>query len=196
MFRLPAPYQHGRYVMPVLPALLIYAAGGLLHLVEIGKHTPQGRVATRSLALSAVMAFPAFLWIGAGAYANDVRIINTEMVETAKWVRDNVPENELFAVHDIGALGYYAPREILDLAGLVTPELVPFIRDRERLMQYMCEQDAKWLMVLPDQRPADANDPRLSLTYESPYNFANLAQGNSPEPWKMRVYQLDCNVGG
>ena len=108
--RLPANYQHGRYVMPVLPPLLLYAAGGMLYLVERNRKTALARIATRTLALSAAVGFPAFVWLGgSAAYSNDVRIINTEMVETSKWVEVNVPQDELFAVHDIGALGYYAP---------------------------------------------------------------------------------------
>jgi hypothetical protein len=190
--RLPAPYQHGRYIMPVLPPLMLYGIGGLLALVHLGRGSAAGRVVTRSLAISTAFAFPGFLWIGAGAYADDVQIINTEMVETAKWVKDNVPEEDLFAVHDIGALGYYAPRPILDLAGLVSPELVPIITDYPALMETICAKNARWLMVLPNQRPVTADDPRLRLVYESPYNFADQARGSSPEPWKMRVYAVEC----
>jgi hypothetical protein len=156
------------------------------------RHSAVGRIASRTLALSTAAAFPAFVWLGGGAYANDVRIINTEMVETAQWVDENVPQDELFAVHDIGALGYYAPREILDLAGLVSPEVVPIIRDHDALMTLICERDARWLMVLPDQRPVPADDARLEVIYESPYDFAAEAYGASDEAWKMRVYAVDC----
>ena len=82
-----------------------------------------------------------------------------------------MPEDELLAVHDIGALGYYAPREILDLAGLVSPEVVPFIRDYEALMAHICEQEARWLMVLPDQRPVPADDARLETGLRVPLQF-------------------------
>lgn len=193
VLRLPVSYQHGRYVMPALPPLLVVGAGGLLLLVRWGRRTAIQRVLTRTLALSAALAFPAFLWIGSNAYANDVRLINTEMVATAKWLADNIPADELLAVHDIGAVGYYAPREILDLAGLVSPEVVPIIRDHAALMALICERDARWLMVLPDQRPAPADDPRLQIAYESPYNFAAAAYGsNASEVWKMRVYAVQC----
>lgn len=194
--RLPAPFQHGRYVMPILPPLLLYAVGGMIVLVQRYHHTPLQRVLVRTLALSAALAFPSFLWIGAGAYANDVRIINTEMVETAKWVRDNIPTTDRFAVHDIGALGYYAPRDILDLAGLVSPELVPIINNYPAQMDLLCSRGIQWLMVLPDQRPAPADDSRLRIAYESPYDFADEARGHPTEAWKMRVYAVDCTPAG
>ncbi|MBZ0310485.1 MAG: hypothetical protein K8I82_30770, partial [Anaerolineae bacterium] len=191
--RLPAPYQHGRYVMPALPPLLLYMAGGLLEMVQRFKFSMLGRVLTRTLALGTALVLPGFLWIGGQAYANDVRIINTEMVETVRWVRANVPPTDVFAVHDIGALGYFAPRPIIDTAGLVTPDIVPLLLDGEKMMAFICEKNAKWLMVLPDQRLVPASDPRLSLAYESPYDFADRARGGADEAWKMRVYRLSCH---
>ena len=159
--RLPAPYQHGRYVMPVLPHMLLYGVGGTLLIVRAGRRKPWQRVLSRTLALTALLTMPAFLVIGARQYGRDVRIINTEMVDTAHWIEENLDPGDLLAVHDIGAVGYYAPRPILDLAGLVSPEVVPIIRDHEALMQLMCERGAVYLMVLPDQRPALPDDARL-----------------------------------
>lgn len=194
VIQLPAPYQHGRYVIPILPAVLIYAAGGMYILADRAKDRTLPRIASRVLALSALLAIPGFIYIGGEAYGKDVRIINTEMVKTAKWVQDNIPPEELLVVHDIGAIGYFAPREIIDIAGLVSPEIVPIIRDPEALMKMMCEREAKWLMVLPDQRPAEADDPRLELVFDTnePYVFEAGGEGN------MMVYRLhfeeDCSA--
>lgn len=189
VFRLPAPYQHGRYVMPIIPPILLYAPGGMFIMAEVAKNQMVPRVLTRTLALSAILAVPGFMVLGGQAYGRDVRIINTEMVQTAKWVADNVPPEELLAVHDIGAVGYYAPRDVLDLAGLVSPEVVPIIRDPEALMELICERNAQWLMVLPEQRPAEEDDPRLELAYETgePYILDLGGEGN------MTVYRLHYN---
>jgi hypothetical protein len=165
--RLPANYQHGRYVMPILPHLLLYGVGGTLVLLKNARRRPARRVVTRSLALSALLVTVGFWGIGARQYGQDVRIINTEMVATAKWVRANLPPDSLLAVHDIGALGYFAPRPIFDLAGLVSPEVVPIIRNRPALMQMMCERSVRYLMVLPNQRPTSATDPRLGTAWET-----------------------------
>ncbi len=194
VLRLPAPYQHGRYAMPTLPPMLIFAVGGILVLLQAGKNTMPGRVASRTLFLSAVLAVPAFWWIGGKAYGSDVRIINTEMVKTAKWIADSgIPTDELLAVHDIGAVGYYAPRDIFDLAGLITPDIVPIIRDHEALMIEMCQRDVKWLMVLPEQRPASEDDPRLGgearYSTNEPYIIDAGGEGN------MKVYHLDFSNG-
>jgi hypothetical protein len=43
-----------------------------------------------------------------------------------EWVRLHTRENSVLAVKDIGYIGYYSQRKILDLAGLVSPECIPF----------------------------------------------------------------------
>ncbi|NDJ77192.1 MAG: hypothetical protein GYB65_13130 [Chloroflexi bacterium] len=200
--RLPAPYQHGRYVIPILPHIVLYGVGGTLLIVKAGQRTPLRRVLSRSLALSTLLIMVPFWVIGARAYGRDVRIINTEMVKTAKWIRDNpelVPEDELLAVHDIGAVGYYAPRPILDLAGLVSPEVVPIILDHEALMGLLRVRCARYLMVLPDQLPAEPDDHRLGpVEYDAAQN-KNVAQPLfiTNEPYapdagggNMAIYQL------
>ncbi len=190
--RLPANYQHGRYVIPLLPVLILYGVGGTLLLVQVGRRTLAGRVLTRSLALSVMLVTVGFWWIGARQYADDVRIINTEMVATAKWVGVNLPEDELLAVHDIGAVGYFAPRPILDLAGLVSPEVVPVFRDGEALMRLMCERQVRYLMVLPDQRPVAEDDTRLGPApiFRTHAPYAPAAGGGN-----MAVYEMHWTQG-
>ncbi|MBN1201182.1 MAG: hypothetical protein JXJ20_04935 [Anaerolineae bacterium] len=185
--RLPAPYQHGRYMIPILPYVWLYGVGGTLTIVQPGRSSLIKRVFSRSLGLSAALITLAFWWIGAQQYGRDVRIINTEMVDTAHWVKDNLPPEDLLAVHDIGALGYYAPRPILDLAGLVSPEVVPIIRDHEAIMQLMCERGARYLMVLPDQRPAVESDQRLG---SEPIFITNAPYAPAAGSGNMAIYEL------
>jgi hypothetical protein len=193
VLRLPANYQHGRYVMPILPPLLLFSVGGMLLLLAVSKKNMLGRVLTRTLALSAIGGMLGFWVIGGRGYGNDVKIINTEMVKSAKWIDENVPRDELLAVHDIGAVGYFAPRDILDLAGLVSPEIVPLLGDDEALVQKMCEENAQWLMVFPDQLPfPDEDDPRLEEVFSTDEPFTLEAGGSG----NMTVFRVqfgdDC----
>ena len=54
----------------------------------------------------------AFIFLGAHSYAEDVAVIESEMVVTAKWVAENLPPDALIAAHDIGALGYFDDHRI------------------------------------------------------------------------------------
>ncbi len=194
--RLPANYQHGRYVIPALPPLVLYGVAGTLMIVRGSRRTMARRVLSRSLAVSVAALFGVFWVVGAQAYGRDVRIIQSEMVATAKWVEANIPPDVTLAAHDIGALGYYAPHPLVDLAGLVTPDVVPIIRDDAALMDLMCTRDARYLVALPSQIPADPDDPRLGdapvFVTDAPYARAE-GQGN------MAVYALHwpaaCGAG-
>ncbi|HEX2697528.1 MAG TPA: hypothetical protein VHM28_07435, partial [Anaerolineales bacterium] len=125
ILRLPA-YQHGRYLMPAMPIFFLF---GLLAYLEFqksvlfGKNHWRVQVAWQS-ALFALSLL--FIVLGARSYGEDVGLIESEMVVTAKWVAANLPPGAVIAAHDIGALGYFDKHELIDLAGLVSPEVIPF----------------------------------------------------------------------
>jgi hypothetical protein len=152
ILRLPA-YQHGRYLMPAMPVFFLF---GLLAFVEFqGSSLLAGnrwRV-QRVWALSLLAVTIGFVGLGAQAYAQDVGLIESEMVVTAKWVSRNLPPNAVVAAHDIGALGYFDNHKLIDLAGLVSPEVIPFIRDEARLSDFLTQQHANYLVAFPSFYP-------------------------------------------
>jgi hypothetical protein len=147
--RLPA-YQHGRYIIPALPILYLWGVSGFGEYVTSSKANK--RIVFLWQSLVAVLCV-VFAFFGARQNAHDVYWIESEMVETAKWVQQNVPSDALLAVHDIGALGYYVPNPIVDLAGLITPDVVPFIRDEARLETYLAETSSDYLIVFRNDYP-------------------------------------------
>jgi hypothetical protein len=151
-WRLPAYYQHGRYVIPALPTLYIVGVGGTVLLWRDFRRPGVPRILVRTAAITAGLVFAAFWIIGIGVFAREVDMINSDMVRAANWLANNVPPEQLLAVHDIGAVGYFAPRPVLDLAGLVSPEVIPIILDANALYDLMVAKDVRWLMVLPPQR--------------------------------------------
>ena len=131
--RLPVTYQHGRYIMPVIPAFCLLGLVGMCELVEILTRHNWGRIIRAAWQISAIAILLAFWFLGLQAYAMDVAVIESEMVRTAQWVEGNTEADSLVAAHDIGALGYFGDRQLIDLAGLVSPEVIPFIRDEGQL---------------------------------------------------------------
>jgi hypothetical protein len=82
-----------------------------------------------------------------------VALIETEMVVTAKWVAANLPPDALIAAHDIGALGFFDEHALIDLAGLISPDVIPFIRDEPQLTNYLNQQGADYLIAFPGFYP-------------------------------------------
>jgi len=94
-----------------------------------------------------------FWVLGTYSYAKDVTYIDNEMVTTAHWVAENVPSGTLIAAHDIGAMGYFGRHDLVDLAGLITPQVIPFIRDESKLSSYLDQRGVNYLVVFPDWYP-------------------------------------------
>ena len=151
--RLPVTYQHGRYAIPMMPAYFICGLIGTLSSIRLNSPNLYRRVVSRSLVIAGGMVLFSFWFLGARAYARDVAIIESEMVNTARWVAANIERNSVIAAHDIGALGYFTQHRLVDLAGLVSPEIIPFIRDEERLAEYLDEQKVDYLVTFPGWYP-------------------------------------------
>jgi hypothetical protein len=139
--------------MPAMPILFLL---GLLAVVEFSASKTFGRYhwlaeTFWNVSLTAVTLL--FIVLGARSYALDVALIEGEMVTTAKWAAANLPPDALLAVHDIGALGYFDNHALIDLAGLVSPEVIPFIRDESQLAAHLDATNANYLIAFPDFYP-------------------------------------------
>lgn len=152
--RLPLVYQHGRYLIPLIP---IYYLVGLIGIQEIrisGKYESikkyfSARVWIPAIILCALV-FDVF---GEMALIGDIKTINSLMVEPALWVHDHTDENAIVAVHDIGAMGYYGGRRLIDLAGLIQPELISMIRNEYEIQAYLLKGKADYLVSFTDWYP-------------------------------------------
>ena len=157
-WRLPVTYQHGRYVMPVIPVYCLFGIAGLVSLLEIKIEGRWGRIFKRAWVVAAGIILVAFWILGGRAYAMDVGVIESEMVDAATWIADNIEQDALIAAHDIGALGFFANRNLIDLAGLVSPEVIPYIRDETALRNHLNEKGADYLMTFPGWYSTLASD--------------------------------------
>lgn len=146
--RLPVTYQYGRYLIPAMPVFFIIGLIGSYQMVGRLRLSRVGWLWARVGILSAAAVWLAFGWIGAGRYSQDVAIVEQEMVAPARWIAAHTSEDVLIAAHDIGAAGYFSQRQLLDLAGLISPQVIPFMRDEARLARYLDQEAVDYLVVL------------------------------------------------
>lgn len=181
--RLPV-YQHGRYLMPAMPIFFLF---GLLAFAEFDKSKLFDRYHWIGQTLwrgSITMLTFGFIFLGANSYAQDVTIIESEMVVTAKWVSENLPPTAIIAAHDIGALGYFDTHQIIDLAGLISPEVIPFIRDEPQLAIFLNESNANYLIAFPDFYPQLTASAEIVFVSGSPTTVALGEQNMTIYLWK------------
>ena len=141
---LPAIYHHGRYLMPLIPFVVIYGVEGLSKLLE--------KLPVKSLLRPAVWltlgAMIFVLWVnGASTFALQTELLNDSHMQAAHWVDANTPMDAIIATHDIGIVGYITQRQIVDLAGLVTPEVIPIMGDQSKLAEYVRKRHVTYLVV-------------------------------------------------
>ncbi len=169
-WRLPVTYQHGRYAMPTVGIFLVWGLLGLWRLTTTPGSPRPARLAVLGWQMG-VYLLALLFWIRGGqAYARDVAFIESEMVATARWVNANLPPQALIAAHDIGALGYFDSHPLIDLAGLISPEVIPFLRDEARLAEYLNEHNVDYVIAFPDWYTSLLADREIIFTTGAPYS--------------------------
>jgi hypothetical protein len=164
-----------------MPAMPIFFLFGLLAFAKFdaGKMFARyhwiGQTIWRA---SIVMLSFAFIFLGAQSYANDVAVIESEMVVTARWVSANLPPDALIAAHDIGALGYFDSHELIDLAGLISPEVIPFIRDETQIAEHLDQSGAGYLIAFPGFYPLLTENAETIFVTNSPISPAIFNEEN------------------
>ncbi len=95
------------------------------------------------------------------AYQESEKRVN---IRIGEWLRENTDPQDVVAVPDIGAIGYVSQREILDLNGLVTPELIPYKRDKN-INAFLEQNPPQYIISIdPDPEWLEKNGPNLSLS--------------------------------
>jgi hypothetical protein len=168
VLRLPA-YQHGRYIMPAIPIYCFIGLIGFFRAFQYPVRTHGVRLTKSAWAMTIGLFCLGFWLMGARYYVDDVRFIESEMVDTANWVAKNIPPDKLLAVHDIGAMGYFGNHNMVDLAGLISPDVIPFIRDDERIAVYLDEKHVDYLVAFPDWYTSLTSDLLPVFTTGAPY---------------------------
>lgn len=160
----PLIWHHGRYTMPLLPFQMITAAAGLLWLWQ---HLPQ----LPRLFWGAFVAL--FLFAGvrqipdwAAMLGYNVREIEDVDVKMGEWLAANIPPDAVIGIDDIGAIMFLGPRPIVDLNGLVSPEMWPIIdlqADKETAtMRLLAANNVHYLAIFPKWHTLLVSDPRIA----------------------------------
>ena len=61
-------------------------------------------------------------------------------------MRENTPEDAVFAIHDAGALRFFSERRVIDLAGLISPEITHGGMSTLEKVQYLRDQGCNYFV--------------------------------------------------
>jgi hypothetical protein len=148
LFALPAFYgfiapcisgYYMRYTTPLVPVMMFFGAAGAGYLERLiprwikktGKVSrevsPQPGLVTALMAEGSLLALVPLALFWAPFYGQSVADIENMQVRIAGWLAHNTPAGSILALNDIGAIGYLTESEVIDLGGLITPEIQPLI---------------------------------------------------------------------
>jgi len=131
-------------------------------------------------------------WQVATEYAWNVRNIEKTQVRIGRWLADETPPDAVVATNDIGAIGFFGDRRVIDMVGLVSPDVLERLRrtrDREAaLLAFFREDRPDYLVIFDDWYPGiakrtDLHEELLRVSIEN-----NLTCG-SPATREMTVYR-------
>ena len=210
-YKLPYAHRFGRYMMPVIPFFILASAFGYREIFfAIGKYMKGKAV---YLVLSVVI-FGAMLILNAvnfkptsASYSEECKYINDRQVTAALWLRNNTKPEDIIATHDVGAIGFYSERKIIDIAGLITPELINKINTKDYsnfLSNYLKEKNVSYLAILREWYRISNDNPLMTTFGKLPpeimeiYRFVpgkTIILSNEMKSMLMYIEQL-ASAGG
>lgn len=173
LYRITLPYlsliNNARYLVPIFDLLMVAAIGGLAIIMErVIKHNLKvERALSIELLVGVVLILLLIIPITesylyqADFYGNSVKNINEQQVVIGKWLYENTPEDAVLAIHDAGAIRFFSNRTVIDLAGLVSPDIIHGNMSSLQILIYLrdhgCEYFVffnelmhRWLQLMPD----------------------------------------------
>lgn len=157
----------GRYYFPLLPLVVIFGLLALEPLMRLpgprlaGRNLPAGALVIAALLIPQVH----LLASGPARYVQTVANVEDSDVRAALWLRERLPEEALLAVQDVGALKFFLPNSVIDLAGLISPEVVPILRRddgvywEKHLLEFLEQRRPDYLVVFSSSYPMLTSSP-------------------------------------
>jgi hypothetical protein len=176
------------YQLPILLVLNLFFGLGIIKIVEILNRyiKPHNLSLGISVLFTSVLVFvlakPTFNAML--TYQGDAR--GESYTALSRWFYEHTNSSESIAFIEIGYLGYYTDNRIIDLAGLVLPDVVPHIAEGDFAWSFW-QYKPDYYVYLPDFDWALAGiraDPRFNQQYQP------VATLRGPRETNFIIYEL------
>lgn len=155
--KLPFSHRFGRYLLPVMPFYILIAVAGLKTVLDFieTKISKRSSILTNAIfilySLTAIYLFASDTISITKDYSFICKYHNDRHVAAGKWINENTIESDVIAAHDIGAIAFYGERKIIDMAGLITPELISHLQEKNYaayVNDYLSKQKVDYIVTI------------------------------------------------
>ncbi|MBN2228207.1 MAG: glycosyltransferase family 39 protein [Candidatus Thorarchaeota archaeon] len=162
LYRLSTPYaaliNNNRYLLPVFDLFLIAAIASaaiffrlvFIAIIQIRDDVTLNTIGVLMIAFLIIVPLIPSYSNQAIFYGKAAGNINDMQVEIGKWLADNTPPDAVFATHDAGALRFFSNRTMIDLAGLVSPDIIHGNMTDYYRMKYLYEHGCNYIVFFPE----------------------------------------------
>jgi len=149
--------HHGRYLIPLIPFINIVAIYILQKIFEYLKQKEFRKynlIRKASIALILIVSINSAV-LFAGVLGWNVQNINEQQGNIAVWLKNNLPDEKAFGMNDIGIITFTTKKYVVDMAGLVSPEVFKFQKmsyeeGTKALFAYLKEKGVNYIIIYPD----------------------------------------------
>jgi hypothetical protein len=158
------------YYAPLMPAFVVLVAEGAVSVVRgLGRlGVPRLAVTGATGLLLITLLAPLFLGVFLTGWQLDPRM--DVYREISQWLEENTPSQASVGMLEVGIVGYYAQRSVVDFAGLIQPEVA-----RQLTTAGSYEESTAWAIQ----------------TYQPDYVVLHRGAGYSPakKDWFKETYR-------
>lgn len=189
-----------RYLLVGLPPVILLAF--MLLESEGNQFRSMYRIKGRFILVSAMIVLQLFLtWKVTLPHVESFKPTIASLKKIAKILNDETPSESSVAVGDVGIIGFYGGRYLIDLEGLVTHEMIPFrvgrtLDDLVLSGRYLKMRKADYLLD-KSQNP----NRMLSVSYPQ-YSIIDIEQvpgglvDSASENWYYTLYKIEYSNEG
>lgn len=148
--------HHGRYLIPLIPFINIVSIDILQksgrYLQE--KYSKFSKVAFEITPVLLIFFSVTGTIIFALALGWNVENINDQQVKIAHWINRNLQDETALGMNDIGAITFITKKRIVDMEGLVTPEIFKLRKLRldesnKALLRLLKQNNVNYIIIYP-----------------------------------------------
>ena len=154
-FIAPNWLHHGRYLIPLIPfinivVIYIFVTGFGYFNNKAVKSIGLFKTIFVSL-LILLTLFSTFTY--AKKLSWNTENINDQQVEIANWVNKNIPDEKCLGVNDAGAITFLTGKKIVDIEGLITPEMLSVHEMKDtaagdiKILRYLKKENVNYLII-------------------------------------------------